>query len=98
MKILTARSDVNLSFVYERMQLIDFVAVDHKRRWITEYSKLEVEIPTMVEQEAIAKVIDDADAEISVLEARLEKARDIKTGMMQELLAGRTRLPAEAAS
>ena len=32
------------------------------------------------------------DAEITALEARLSKARQIKQGMMQELLTGRTRL------
>ena len=32
------------------------------------------------------------DAEIAVFEAKLAKARDIKQGMMQELLTGRIRL------
>jgi type I restriction enzyme S subunit len=32
------------------------------------------------------------DAEIYTLERRREKARQIKRGMMQELLTGRTRL------
>ena len=50
------------------------------------------------EQRAIASVLDDADAEIDALERRLAKARAIKTGMMQQLLTGRTRLPVEAAS
>ena len=36
--------------------------------------------------------------EIEALEHRLTSARAIKTGMMQELLTGRTRLPVEAAS
>ena len=32
------------------------------------------------------------DAEIEALEARREKTRQVKQGMMQELLTGRTRL------
>jgi type I restriction enzyme S subunit len=32
------------------------------------------------------------DAEIAALESRLAKARNIKQGMMQELLTGRIRL------
>ncbi len=44
------------------------------------------------EQTAIATVLSDIDAEITALEARLSKARQIKRGMMQELLTGRTRL------
>jgi type I restriction enzyme S subunit len=32
------------------------------------------------------------DAELTVLESRITKTRDLKQGMMQELLTGRTRL------
>ena len=34
----------------------------------------------------------DMDAEIAALEAKLAKARQVKQGMMQELLTGRVRL------
>lgn len=44
------------------------------------------------EQQAIAEVLSDMDAEIDALVARREKTALIKTGMMQELLTGRTRL------
>jgi type I restriction enzyme S subunit len=48
--------------------------------------------PTKDEQEAIAAILSDMDAEIVALEAKLAKARQIKQGMMQELLTGRIRL------
>jgi type I restriction enzyme S subunit len=55
--------------------------------------------PTTDEQQAIGRVLADADAEISSLRDRLAKARSMKQGMMQELLTGRRRLPVlEAAS
>ncbi len=44
------------------------------------------------EQHEIGTLLSDMDAEIEVLEARLTKTRDLKQGMMQELLTGRTRL------
>jgi len=44
------------------------------------------------EQTAIAAVLSDMDAELAALEAKLVKARQIKQGMMQELLTGRIRL------
>lgn len=50
------------------------------------------------EQKAIVAVLTDLDVEIDSLRAQLAKARDIKTGMMQQLLTGRVRLPVEAAS
>lgn len=53
--------------------------------------------PSIEEQRAIAEVLTDADGELEVLERRLGSARAIKTGTMQELLTGRTRLPVEAA-
>jgi type I restriction enzyme S subunit len=48
--------------------------------------------PTLGEQEAIAEVLSDMDAEITALEERLEKAKAIKQGMMQQLLTGKIRL------
>ncbi len=57
---------------------------------------LRISTPPSEEQHAIAEVLRDADDEISVLERRLEATHAIKTGMMQELLTGRTRLPVEA--
>lgn len=48
--------------------------------------------PTLSEQAAIAKVLSDTDAELSVLESRRDKTRNIKQAMMQELLTGKTRL------
>lgn len=53
---------------------------------------LALSLPPAAEQAAIAEVLSDMDAEITALEARLAKTRDIKQGMMQELLTGRTRL------
>ena len=54
--------------------------------------------PDIAEQQAVAATLDDADAEIAGLQARLTKVQDIRTGMMQQLLTGRTRLPVEASS
>jgi type I restriction enzyme, S subunit len=48
--------------------------------------------PSHEEQTAIAEVLSDMDAEIATLEARREKTRLLKQGMMQELLTGKTRL------
>lgn len=98
MKMLSARPGFDLRFVYERMQLVNFVAVDHKRRWIGEYSRIEVAVPSIDEQRAVAQVAVDADAEIEAIERRLEATRAVKQGMMQELLTGRTRLVGKGAS
>lgn len=95
MKMLSARPGFDLRWAYERMQLIELDTVDHKRRWIGEYSKIVVEVPTLDEQRDIARVAADADAEIEALDRRVEASRAIRQGMMQELLTGRTRLPVD---
>jgi restriction endonuclease S subunit len=57
-------------------------------------SPLPIAIPTnKEEQTAIAAILSDMDNEIQTLEQRLSKTRQIKQGMMQELLTGKTRLP-----
>ncbi len=53
---------------------------------------LEFSMPELTEQTAIATILSDMDAELSALEARRDKTRALKQGMMQELLTGRTRL------
>ena len=53
---------------------------------------LEIKLPTVEEQKAIAQVLSDMDLEIERLEEKLEKVKTIKQGMMQELLTGRIRL------
>ena len=59
----------------------------------TDVRKLRFIMPTLAEQSRIGLVLGDCDREITALLERLDKARAIKHGMMQELLTGRTRLP-----
>lgn len=54
---------------------------------------MEVRLPQLHEQVAIATVLSDMDTEIAALETRLAKTRDTKQGMMQALLTGAIRLP-----
>jgi type I restriction enzyme S subunit len=55
-------------------------------------AKVYVSLPPYPEQTAIAAVLSDMDEEIAAMEAKLVKARQIKQGMMQELLTGKVRL------
>lgn len=48
--------------------------------------------PTIEEQIAIATVLSDLDSEIEALEQKLTKYRQVKQGMMQQLLTGKIRL------
>jgi len=53
---------------------------------------ISVKVPTLDEQSAIAQVLSDMDAELVALEARSDKTRQLKQGMMQALLTGQIRL------
>ena len=48
------------------------------------------------EQTAIATILSDMDNELQALTQKLEKARALKQGMMQQLLTGKIRLPLAA--
>lgn len=61
----------------------------------TAVGKYRMLLPSIHEQRAIGCALADADREVAALERRLESARAVKIGMMQELLTGRTRLPLE---
>ncbi|HEX04217.1 MAG TPA: restriction endonuclease subunit S [Bacteroidetes bacterium] len=53
---------------------------------------LTIHLPSYLEQEEIASVLADMDTEITTLETKLAKTRQLKQGMMHELLTGRIRL------
>ena len=65
---------------------------------LTLIRSLMVPVPSLEEQRAVAKVLSDIDTDLSAIEARLAKARDLKQAMMQVLLTGRIRLVQPAAA
>lgn len=57
--------------------------------WLKSFT---IQLPPLPEQIAIAAILSDMDTDITELETRLGKVRQVKQGMMRELLTGRTRL------
>jgi type I restriction enzyme S subunit len=51
-----------------------------------------VSIPPFDDQTKIATILTDMDSEITIIETKLFKAKNIKQGMMQQLLTGKIRL------
>ncbi|MYF57131.1 restriction endonuclease subunit S, partial [Candidatus Poribacteria bacterium] len=58
----------------------------------TDLMTMQIDLPLLEEQRAIAAVLSDMDAEIRPLEQRRDKTIAIKQGMMQQLLTGKVRL------
>ncbi len=88
----------NLEFIY--FQLLQLQQTIYKSQTggaqphihAKDLAPLQVIIPPIHEQAAIAAVLSDMDKELSALESRRDKTRALKQGMMQELLTGNTRL------
>lgn len=64
----------------------------------TDVKRLKIMIGSVEEQTAIDTILSDMDEEIQTLQQRLSKTRQLKQGMMQELLTGKTRLVQRSAS
>jgi type I restriction enzyme, S subunit len=99
--ILVIRSDPSrvfgafLSYVIRReedqvLRLVTGSTVYHL--YGSDMKKFKFALPSVPEQIAISSLLSEMDAELTTLESRLAKTRDLKQGMMQELLTGRTRL------
>ncbi len=93
-----AKCDVN--FVYHFLQSIrfgDFVSTTALPSLnASVLSKIKIITPLIKEQTAIATILSDMDNELQALTKKLEKARALKQGMMQQLLTGKIRLPLAA--
>jgi type I restriction enzyme, S subunit len=57
-----------------------------------DFVKIEVKVPSIEEQTAIAQVLQTADKEIAMLKQKAEQLRGMKKGAMQMLLTGKKRL------
>ena len=78
------------NFYIRIMQMTAKSSVDSIRMEMI--ADMEIPLPSLLEQTAIAETLSDMDNEIESLEKRRTKTLAIKQGMMQELLTGKTRL------
>ena len=53
---------------------------------------IEISIPEIKEQTRISTILSDMDSEIGTLDNKLAKYKEIKQGLMQDLLTGKIRL------
>lgn len=95
---LILKDDYCLEFIYYTLvriqsSILKFVGEGTQKNLNAQTVKdFLVNIPILSEQERIATILSDMDAEIETLEQKLTKAKQIKQGLMQKLLTGRIRL------
>lgn len=76
----------------QNMMLKDVKAGSHQNLILDDIRKMIIPMPQIEEQKAVNQILRDFELEIEQLEVKKAKYQDIKIGMMQELLTGKTRL------
>lgn len=84
-KILTAKKNTDIKFVFESIQLIRYEVGVHQRHWISIFSKLKLPTPKPKEQQKIAYCLSTLDDLIGTHKQRLDTLRLHKKGLMQNL-------------
>ena len=77
-------SKINLRYCYHCMKIINFDASEHRRKWISQYSKIKIPIPPLKKQAEIAAVLDkftelteELTEELTAREAQYNYYRDM---------------------
>jgi type I restriction enzyme, S subunit len=87
MKILVAKQEnANVRYIFEAMQCLDYATGDeHKRYWISEYSKLQIPYPSKDEQEKITSLLSALDDKISNVQKQIDLTKQYKQGLLQQM-------------
>ncbi len=93
-KILSLRDNkqADLKYIYEKLTLLKHQVTDHKRYWIDEFSNIEILLPPLNEQIAIANILSGLDRYLYSLDALILKKESVKKALSFELLSQRKRL------
>lgn len=95
--VMTPKQNFHIDFLIPYLESLDYSLLNSgtAQPKLNKQSCLNIKVikPSIEEQTAIATILSDMDNEIQTLDQRLTKTRQIKQGMMQQLLTGRTRLP-----
>jgi len=85
MKILKAKKDINIKFIYEAMQMINYEIGGHGRHWISVFSDMYILIPSLPEQTKIANFLSALDDKMNQCGVQIEKMEGWKKGLLQKM-------------
>ncbi|MDC0299725.1 restriction endonuclease subunit S [Verrucomicrobia bacterium] len=91
-QIVQTIGDNNTRYFAHQLTYRKIQSTGYNRHFGRLKEQLQIVPSTKAEQEAIAEVLSDMDAEIDALESKLAKAHQLKSGMMYNLLTGKIRL------
>ncbi len=85
MKILLPRENSNIRFFHEAMQMIKYEVGEHKRHYISIFSKFNITTPSLKEQQKIADCLTSIDDLITAQTQKIDTLKAHKKGLMQQL-------------
>jgi type I restriction enzyme S subunit len=85
MKILKAKENICIKFIYESMQNLKFEVGGHGRHWISIYSNLFIDLPTLKEQTKIANFFSAIDEKIALVSNQIQDTQEYKKGLLQQM-------------
>lgn len=92
-KFLNLKSDYyDIKYLYYWLDKLKFQIEAHERHWISRFSKFNIVLPPLAEQQAIASALSDFDEHIDNLSELIEKKEAIRDGALEDLVSGRTRI------
>lgn len=93
MKILLAKEGVDIRYIYYIMQILSCPHDTHKRYWISIYAKMRIILPSLPEQKAIVKKIENAfafaDKAQAAIIGALEQAKQLKQSILKRAFEGK---------
>jgi type I restriction enzyme S subunit len=85
MKILIAKSNINIKFIYETMQIIKYDIGGHERHWISKFSHIPITVPLPDEQIKIGNYFQKLDKQIDLQLQEIEKLKNIKKASLDKM-------------
>ena len=85
MKILIANENVNIKFIYETMQITKYEIGGHERHWISKFTQIEINLPSLPEQTKIANFLSSIDDKIGHCQTSIINYERWKKGLLQRL-------------
>ena len=85
MKILEAKNETDIKFMYEALQNVSFEVGAHERHWISTFAPMLVPVPKPAEQQKIAECLSSVDELIGAQARKVDALKTHKKGLMQQL-------------
>jgi len=85
MKILKATENIDIKFIFEAIQNLNYEIEGHNRHWISVFAEMMIEVPVIEEQLKIADFLSKIDEKIKQTQNQIGKVAQYKNGLVQKM-------------